>query len=127
MQQMKNLQPHMQKLKELHKDNPQKLNKEMMGLYKQYNVNPFGGCLPMLLQIPIFIALYQGLIRSVELKGARFLWIKDLSRPDALSLPFSLPVLGNSINILPILMVVMMFLQQKVSQGSTPALSLIHI
>ncbi len=121
MHQMKNIQPHMQKLKELHKDNPQKLNKEMMQLYKTYNVNPFGGCLPMLLQIPIFIALYQGLIRSVELKGAHFLWIKDLAKPDAAPLPFTLPVIGNHINILPLLMAGMMFLQQKITQGATSA------
>ncbi|MGB3111967.1 MAG: membrane protein insertase YidC, partial [Candidatus Omnitrophota bacterium] len=85
MHQMKKIQPHMQKLKDLHKDNPQKLNKEMMELYKQYNVNPLSGCLPLLLQMPVFIALYQGLICSVELKGASFLWIKDLARPDAVS------------------------------------------
>ncbi len=121
MHQMKKIQPHMQKLKELHKDNPQKLNKEMMALYKTYNVNPLGGCLPMLLQMPIFISLYQGLIRSVELKGAGFLWIKDLAQPDGVPMPFGLPVIGNSINILPLLMVVAMFFQQKFSQGSTPA------
>jgi YidC/Oxa1 family membrane protein insertase len=117
MQQMKKVQPHMQKLKELHKDNPQKLNKEMMELYKQYNVNPLGGCLPLILQMPIFIALYQGLMRFIGLKGSNFLWIKDLAKPDAVPLPFSLPVLGASINILPLLMVGVMFLQQKVSQG----------
>ncbi|MBU0571877.1 MAG: membrane protein insertase YidC [Candidatus Omnitrophica bacterium] len=120
MHRMKNIQPHMQKLKELHKDNPQKLNKEMMELYKKYNVNPFGGCLPMLLQIPIFIALYQGLIKAVELKGAHFLWVKDLSRPDAVHIPFTLPMLGSHINILPLLMVVMMFAQQKI-QGVAAA------
>ena len=119
MHQMKKIQPHMQKLKELHKDNPQKLNKEMMELYKKYNVNPLGGCLPLLLQMPIFIALYQGLMRSIELKGASFLWVKDLSSPDAVPIPFTLPFLGNSINILPLLMVGMMFLQQKISQGAT--------
>jgi YidC/Oxa1 family membrane protein insertase len=117
MQQMKKIQPHIQKLKELHKDNPQKLNKEMMELYKRYNVNPLGGCLPLLLQMPIFIALYQGLMRSVDLKGAQFLWIKDLAKPDAVPLPFSLPLIGASINILPLLMVGVMLLQQKVSQG----------
>ncbi|MFQ5951876.1 MAG: membrane protein insertase YidC [Candidatus Omnitrophota bacterium] len=121
MHQMKTIQPHMQKLKELHKDNPQKLNKEMMELYKKYNVNPLSGCLPLLLQMPVFIALYQGLIRSVELKGASFLWIKDLARPDAVKLPFSLPVIGASINILPLLMVGMMVVQQRISQGATAA------
>ena len=117
MQQMKTIQPHIQKLKELHKDNPQKLNKETMELYKKYNVNPLGGCLPLLLQMPIFIALYQGLMRSIELKGAHFLWIKDLAKPDAVPLPFSLPVIGPSINILPLFMVGAMLAQQKISQG----------
>ncbi len=116
MHQMKKIQPHIMKLKELHKDNPQKLNKETMELYKKNNVNPLGGCLPLLLQMPIFIALYQGLIRSIELKGASFLWIKDLAKPDAVPLPFKLPVIGNSINILPLMMVAMMALQQKFTQ-----------
>ncbi|MBD3380203.1 MAG: membrane protein insertase YidC [Candidatus Omnitrophica bacterium] len=123
MQQMKKLQPHMQQLKEKHKDNPQKLNKEMMELYKKYNVNPLGGCLPLLLQMPIFISLYQGLMRSVNLKGANFLWITDLAKPDAVGIPFSLPLIGDSVNILPILMVGAMFLQQKLSQGATAAVS----
>ncbi len=118
MQQMKTIQPHLVKLKELHKDNPQKLNKETMELYKKYNVNPLGGCLPLLLQMPIFIALYQGLIRSVGLKGAGFLWIKDLAKPDAVAIPLTLPFIGNHINILPLLMCVGMFLQQKISMGN---------
>lgn len=117
MQQMKKIQPHIQQLKNLHKDNPQKLNKETMELYKKYKVNPLGGCLPMLLQMPIFISLYQGLMRSIELKGAKFLWIKDLAGPDAVPLPFSLPLVGAHINILPLLMAGMMVVQQKLSQG----------
>ena len=69
------------------KDNPQKMNKEMMALYKEHKVNPLGGCFPMLLQMPVFIGLYQVLWRSVSFKGAGFLWIKDLSQPDRLSWP----------------------------------------
>ena len=115
MHRMKSIQPHMQKLKELHKDNPQKMNKEMMELYKKYNINPFGGCLPMLLQIPIFIALYQGLMKAVELRGAGFLWIKDLAGPEAIPLPFSLPLIGSTINILPLVMAGMMIVQQKLN------------
>lgn len=123
MHKMKNIQPHMQKLRELHKDNPQKLNKEMMELYKKYKVNPFGGCLPILLQIPIFIALYQGLMKSIELKGSAFLWIKDLARPDAAKLPFTLPFLGNHINILPIIMSIMMVIQQRISSSVQGAMT----
>jgi len=123
MNQMKKLQPHIQKLRDQHKDNPQKLQKETMELYKQYGVNPLGGCLPLLLQMPIFIALYQALIRSVELKGAHFLWIRDLAKPDAVHIPFTLPFLGDHINILPILMLLMMVVQQKLSQGATAAVT----
>ncbi|OGW74818.1 MAG: hypothetical protein A2Z72_06060 [Omnitrophica bacterium RBG_13_46_9] len=120
MKKMQDIQPHMEKLRKLHKDNPQKLNKELAELYRQYNINPLGGCLPLLLQMPVFIALYQGLISSIELKGANFLWIKDLSSPDYIHIPVSLPFLGNQIHILPILMVVAMFFQQRMSTKHTP-------
>jgi len=116
MKKMQGLQPHMQALKEQHKDNPQAINKEMLALYKRHNVNPMGGCLPMLLQIPVFIALYNTLMRSYELKNATFLWVKDLSVPDKLlTLPQALPFVGSDINLLPILMAVLMFVQQKMS------------
>ncbi|MBC8436593.1 MAG: membrane protein insertase YidC [Candidatus Omnitrophica bacterium] len=125
MKEMQALQPHIEELRKTYKDNPQKLNKEIMGLYKQHKVNPFGGCLPLLLQMPIFFGLYQALMRSVALKGANFLWIKDLSEPDRLFiLPNALPILGNEINILPIIMAIGMFFQQKmsmVSAGSSTA------
>lgn len=123
MQQMKKVQPHVEKLKELHKDNPQRLNKEIMELYKKYNVNPLGGCLPLLLQMPIFIALYQALMNTIDLKGGKFLWIADLSRPDAVPLPMALPIIGKSLNVLPLLMAVGMFFQQKMSQGAAGSLS----
>ncbi len=115
MKKMQEIQPHMEKLRNEHKDNPTRLNKEMMDLYKKYNVNPMGGCLPLFLQIPVFIALYQGLMRSIELRGAKFLWIKDLSMPDAVPLPVSLPMIGNSVNILPVLMAGAMVFQQRLS------------
>ncbi len=117
MKDMQAMQPEIEKLRKEHKNNPQKLNKETMELYKKHKINPLGGCLPMFFQMPIFIALYQVLIKSVELKGASFLWIKDLSEPDAaFKLPVALPVLGEYINILPLLMIIAMFLQQKVAQ-----------
>lgn len=123
MKKMQTIQPHMDKLREEHKDNPHKLNKEMMELYKKYEVNPMGGCLPLLLQIPIFIALYQALIKSLELRGAGFLWVKDLSMPDAVLLPLNLPFIGNSINVLPILMAGAMIFQQKFSMAKGAAQS----
>lgn len=124
MKHMQALQPHIEELRKTYKDNPQKLNKEIMELYRKHRVNPFSGCLPLILQIPVFFALYQALIRSVALKGARFLWIKDLSEPDRLfTLPFNLPIIGNEINILPILMTIGMFIQQKISGQTTTAAS----
>ena len=117
MKDMQLMQPEVERLKKQHKDNPQKLNKETMELYKKHKINPLGGCLPMFFQFPVFFALYQVLVKSVELKGANFLWIKDLSEPDAaFKLPAALPVLGEYINILPLLMAIAMFLQQKVAQ-----------
>lgn len=123
MSKIQEVQPHIEKLRQVHKDNPQRLNKELAEVYRQYNINPLGGCLPLLLQMPIFIGLYQGLIRSIELKGANFLWIKDLSSPDFVSLPFKLPMVGNQIHILPLLMVVAMFFQQKISAKSAAGAS----
>ena len=119
MKKMQSLQPKMAEIKEKYKDNREKQSKAMMELYKEHKINPFGGCLPFLLQMPIFIGLYQVLWRSVSLKGANFLWIKDLSQPDRLFLlPFDLPLIGNEFNILPILMMVTMFFQQKLSSKS---------
>lgn len=116
MKEMQVLQPKIEELRKTYKDNAQKLNKEIMELYRKHKVNPFSGCLPMILQIPIFFTLYQVLTRSIALKGAGFFWIKDLSEPDKLFLfPANLPVIGNEFNILPILMAIEMFVQQKFS------------
>ncbi len=79
-------------------------------------INPFGGCLPMILQMPFFMAIYQVLWRAYYFQGKSFLWIKDLSQPDRLfSLPFSLPFLGSDFNILPLIMGGVMFWQQKLT------------
>jgi YidC/Oxa1 family membrane protein insertase len=119
MKDMQSLQPKIEELRKAYKDNAQRLNKEIMELYRKHKVNPFGGCLPMILQIPIFFALYQVLTRSIALKGAGFFWIKDLSEPDRLFiLPQNLPVISNEINILPLLMAIEMFIQQKVSMAN---------
>lgn len=119
MKKMQAVQPKIAKLQEQYKNNPQKLNKEIMELYKTEKVNPLGGCLPVLLQMPVFIGLYQVLWRSVSLKGADFLWIKDLAEPDRLFIfPTALPIIGNEFNILPIIMAIVMFFQQKMSSAS---------
>jgi len=123
MKEMQILQPKIEKLRKEHKDNPQKLNKEIMELYKKHKVNPFGGCLPMILQMPIFIALYQAFSRAAELRAAKFLWIKDLSLPDkAFFIPTGTET-GIPVNILPILMAITMFFQQKLSATTTHAAS----
>ncbi len=113
MQAMQKLQPQMAKIRERFKDNSEQMNKEIMELYRRHKVNPLGGCLPMLLQIPVFIGLYQALSNSVELRHAPFmLWINDLSAPDrlgAVQLPF---VLHAGIPVLTLLMGASMFVQQ---------------
>ena len=103
MKRMQQLTPRMKKLQEKYKNNKEKLNKEMMDLYRKNKVNPLGGCLPLLLQIPVFFALYSSLSSAVELRHAPFIfWISDLSQPDGLG-------------ITPLLMGVSMFIQQKMT------------
>lgn len=119
MQAMKALQPKIAAISERNKNNPQKKQQEVMGLYKKHGVNPLGGCLPMLIQLPIFVALYNALSSSVEMWRAPFLWIKDLSQPDAL---FAFDVWGLKdypFNLLALLMGASMFFQQKMSPPSS--------
>jgi YidC/Oxa1 family membrane protein insertase len=112
MKQMQKLQPQMERLKEKHKDDKEKLNKEIMELYRRNGVNPLGGCLPMVLQFPVFIGLYNALSTPIELRHAGFLWIKDLSQPDWKSLPFTFGSWHLGIPVLTILMGASMFIQQ---------------
>ena len=101
MRQMAALSPKMQELREKYKDDPTRMNQEVMKLYKQYGINPVGGCLPMMIQIPIFFGLFKMLGQAVELRNAKFLWVKDLSQPDTVA---HLPILGWPINIIPLCM-----------------------
>ncbi len=110
MKEMQKFQPLMAKLKEKFKDDPQRMNAEMMKLYKEHKVNPFSGCLPMLVQIPVFFALFAMLRSAIELRGASFLWVADLSQPDTIFHLFGLPI-----NPLPILMTGSMVWQQKLT------------
>lgn len=115
MKKMQDLAPIINKLKEKYKDDKVRMNQEMMNLYKTYNVNPMSGCLPMVLQIPVFIALYKGLLVAIELRHSPFfLWINDLSAPEHL---WDIVVAGYTIPIrlLPLLMGVSMFFQQRLS------------
>ncbi len=111
MRQMSTLQPKLQALKEKHAKDPQKLNKATMALYKEEGVNPMGGCLPMLIQMPLLFALFQVFRSTIQLRGEPFmLWITDLSAPDTL-----FEIGGFPINILPLLMAISMFIQQKMT------------
>jgi YidC/Oxa1 family membrane protein insertase len=119
MKEMQKLQPHMARIREKYKNDKQKMNQELMGLYKTYKVNPMGGCLPMLIQLPVFFALYRVLGSCIELRHAPFmLWITDLSAPDRLfqfsfQIPFMQPPYG--IPVLTLLMGASMFIQQKMT------------
>lgn len=99
--QMAALSPKMQELREKYKDDPTRMNQELMKLYKEYGINPVGGCLPMVIQIPIFFGLFTMLRQAVELRNAHFLWIRDLSQPDTVA---HLPGFGFPINVLPLIM-----------------------
>jgi YidC/Oxa1 family membrane protein insertase len=103
MRQMSALSPKMQELREKYKDDPTRMNQEVMKLYKSYGINPVGGCLPMVIQIPIFFGLYKMLSQAVELRNAKFLWVRDLSQPDTVA---HLSLLGWAIpiNIIPLCM-----------------------
>ena len=119
MKEMQKLQPHMAKIREKYKDNKQQMNKELMALYKTYKVNPMGSCLPMVIQIPVFFALFRTLGGSIEMRHAPFmLWINDLSAPDRLfSFPFQIPFMSPpyGIPVLTLLMGASMFIQQKMT------------
>ncbi len=117
-QKMKLLGPEMQKIRDKYKDDNQKIQRETMNLYSQYGVNPAGGCLPLLLQLPILYAMWQILRTTIELRQADFfLWITDLSTPDViLNLGFKLPIIGLShFSGLAVLMGITMFVQQKLT------------
>ena len=125
MKKMQKLQPQLLELKEKYRDDPQKLNRATMRLYKENGVNPLGGCIPWLPQIPIFWALFALLGSAVELRGAPFfLWIDDLSAPDTLiELPFTIPLIFtqiDAIRLLPIINGLTTWLQQKFVGNMTP-------
>jgi YidC/Oxa1 family membrane protein insertase len=121
MKELQELQPRIQALKEKFGDDRQKLSQETMKLYKEAGVNPLGGCLPMLLQMPVFIALFQVLRNTIELRQAPFVgWITDLSQPDVLfRLPMTLPVVGNAFSLLPLIMGATMLAQTKIGGSLT--------
>ena len=126
MSKMKKLTPQMTKLRERFSEDKMKLNQEMMALYKKEKVNPASGCLPILVQIPVFFALYKVLFVTIEMRHAPFFgWIQDLSAPDPTSifnlfglLPFTPPDF-LMIGVWPLIMVLTMWLQQKLNPQPT--------
>ena len=119
-QKMQKIQPEIKKMQSKYKNDPQRLNREMMGMYKKHGVNPLGGCLPMLLQMPLLMALFIVFRSTIEFRGQPFiLWITDLSKPDIVfSLPFTIPVYGNGVAILPLLMGITLFLTMRMSSAT---------
>ncbi len=118
---MQLIAPILKELQEKYKDNPQKLNQEVMKVYREYGVNPFSGCWPLLLQLPILYALFSLFRVTIELRQAGFiLWIKDLSVPDTIvKLPFYIPIFGvHQISGLALLMAITMFVQQWMSSAT---------
>jgi YidC/Oxa1 family membrane protein insertase len=113
MKRMQKVQPQMKEIREKYKKDPQTMNAKVMELYRKEKVNPLGGCLPILLQIPVFIALYSTLNGAVELRQVPFWWINDLAKPDTVAV-----VLGLPINPLVIVMTSLMVLQQRLTPSA---------
>ncbi|MBC9890596.1 MAG: membrane protein insertase YidC, partial [Opitutae bacterium] len=122
MAKMQQLQPKMAALREKYKNDNQRLSRETMKLYKEEGVNPLGGCLPMLLQMPIFFALYNVFSSTIELRQAPFvLWIDDLSQPDVIEFG------GFELHVLPLLMAGSMFVQQKMTMKDPKHAFLVYL
>ncbi len=121
---MSALTPKINEIKEKYPDDPEAQNAAMAKLYKEEKINPMGSCLPMLIQFPIFIALYGLLNTNFDLRGSMFIpgWIPDLSIPDTIfTLPFSIPLLGAQVHILPILYTISMIFSMKITQTGSQA------
>jgi YidC/Oxa1 family membrane protein insertase len=121
MKKMQALAPEVKALKEKYADDPQKFTQKQMELWRKNNVSPMSGCLPMLIQMPVFLGFFTMIRSAIELRGAHFLWVADLSKPDTL---FLIPGLDFPFNLLPLLMVGVMVWQahlQPVSPGVDPS------
>jgi YidC/Oxa1 family membrane protein insertase len=119
-QKMQTIQPQLKKIQEKYKNDSQKLNREMMNLYKDKGVNPVGGCLPMIVQMPLLFSLFIVFRSTIEFRGAPFFgWISNLSQPDTIfNLPFNIPIYGDQIAFLPIILGISMFLTQRLSMAT---------
>lgn len=126
MKRMQALQPQLAAIKEKYKDDPMKAQRKTMELWKENKVNPMGGCLPMVIQMPIFIGFFTMIRNAIELRGASFLWMTDLSRPDTLFIipglgfvPFiGIPGIGLPFNLLPLIMGATMLWQSHLTPAS---------
>jgi len=130
MKEMSRVQPLLAEIREKYKSDPQRMNKETMKLYKEHGINPLGGCLPMLLQLPLLGALFIVFRSTIQLRGASFIpgWIDDLSSADTIfTLPFSLPLYGDQFNILPILMAGTMMFQSKMTMQDPKQKAMVYI
>ena len=119
-QKMQTIQPQLKKIQEKYKNDSQKLNREMMNLYKDKGVNPVGGCLPMIVQMPLLFSLFIVFRSTIEFRGAPFFgWISNLSQPDTIfNLPFNIPIYGDQIAFLPIILGISMFMTQRLSMAT---------
>ncbi len=116
MRKMHELQPKLESIRKKYAKDPKRINQETFLLFKEHRVSPLSGCLPLLIQMPIFFSIWSAISHVIELRGQPFLWIKDLSLPDRLA---RIPP-GLDLNLLPILMAAAMFFQTKLSQQQTP-------
>ncbi len=124
MKKMATLQPQLQAVQEKYKDDPAKLQSELGKIYKEAGVNPLSGCLPVLLQMPLLIAMYNVFSASIQLRQESFLWADDLSAPDAvIHFPFSIPLYGDHIAVYPILMAISIYIQQKITPQQSGAMA----
>ena len=125
MRRMQLVNPKIERIREQYKDNPEKLNAEIMAIYKKEKINPLGGCLPMLLPFPLLIAFFYLMQSMVELRNTPFLWITDLSSPDKLFVfPAGIPILGGlNFNLFPILMAITSYLSMKLQPSSSAGAS----
>ena len=125
MRRMQLVNPKIERIREQYKDNPEKLNAEIMAIYKKEKINPLGGCLPMLLPFPLLIAFFYLMQSMVELRNTPFLWITDLSSPDKLFVfPVGVPILGGlNFNLFPILMAITSYLSMKIQPSSSAGTS----
>lgn len=127
MSEMQLIQPKMTELREKYKSDPQRQQREMMKLYKEHGINPLGGCLPTILQMPLLFALFIVFRSTIQLRGEPFIaWITDLSSPDHLAIPFTLPFIGDSISILPLLMGLTMVWQSKMTMTDPKQKAMIY-